>query len=378
MSYVALDRIAEIGARNHPLLKEKLKQTDVPRMSLGKTLTDEELLGKLGGYGVNFTRTSFRKIASEYLSAEALSQWVHKKYLIKDNDQQVDWVWISLAVLWERWFPEQPSLEMIDDRMQKGYTEKENNNFTQAINDWLWTWNLLLEIAQEQDIHSVREFDHVFGGTQSLFNWSQDFDNALWDMGLKEPKFLQERIQFAEGFIKQFRDTYFVRRFIASAADTYFKLGEKEKAYHLFEESLGSDPKWGWGWIHWSDCYQMKYKSNPPILERSEGILKQGLAVPGVEDRFYMLERLVEVLDDMRKVSESETFKVELENARLEKAKHEKKTVRTAPDIPRIPRNTKSLSQPAPKVLVKVGRKVGRNEPCLCGSGKKFKKCCLL
>jgi preprotein translocase subunit SecA len=31
---------------------------------------------------------------------------------------------------------------------------------------------------------------------------------------------------------------------------------------------------------------------------------------------------------------------------------------------------------PAPAVAVKAGGKVGRNEPCPCGSGKKFKKCC--
>ena len=27
--------------------------------------------------------------------------------------------------------------------------------------------------------------------------------------------------------------------------------------------------------------------------------------------------------------------------------------------------------------IAKAGPKVGRNDPCLCGSGKKFKKCCL-
>jgi preprotein translocase subunit SecA len=25
---------------------------------------------------------------------------------------------------------------------------------------------------------------------------------------------------------------------------------------------------------------------------------------------------------------------------------------------------------------IKSGKKIGRNEPCLCGSGKKFKHCC--
>jgi uncharacterized protein YecA (UPF0149 family) len=29
-----------------------------------------------------------------------------------------------------------------------------------------------------------------------------------------------------------------------------------------------------------------------------------------------------------------------------------------------------------PQAPVRVGRKIGRNEPCPCGSGKKFKRCC--
>ena len=32
------------------------------------------------------------------------------------------------------------------------------------------------------------------------------------------------------------------------------------------------------------------------------------------------------------------------------------------------------LNPPKPK---KAGPKVGRNDPCPCGSGKKFKKCCM-
>jgi preprotein translocase subunit SecA len=29
-----------------------------------------------------------------------------------------------------------------------------------------------------------------------------------------------------------------------------------------------------------------------------------------------------------------------------------------------------------PKPVKRVGKKVGRNDPCPCGSGKKYKKCC--
>lgn len=32
-----------------------------------------------------------------------------------------------------------------------------------------------------------------------------------------------------------------------------------------------------------------------------------------------------------------------------------------------------SFQQP----VIRIGEKVGRNDPCPCGSGKKYKKCCL-
>ncbi len=36
----------------------------------------------------------------------------------------------------------------------------------------------------------------------------------------------------------------------------------------------------------------------------------------------------------------------------------------------------KAASPPRPKTVVRATEKVGRNEPCPCGSGKKYKKCC--
>ena len=35
-----------------------------------------------------------------------------------------------------------------------------------------------------------------------------------------------------------------------------------------------------------------------------------------------------------------------------------------------------ALPMPASPMDAVAGRKVGRNEPCPCGSGKKYKKCC--
>jgi len=34
------------------------------------------------------------------------------------------------------------------------------------------------------------------------------------------------------------------------------------------------------------------------------------------------------------------------------------------------------ISEPAPQPIRRTGPEVGRNDPCPCGSGKKYKKCC--
>ena len=39
-----------------------------------------------------------------------------------------------------------------------------------------------------------------------------------------------------------------------------------------------------------------------------------------------------------------------------------------------MPKGEKNINY---KTKVKTGRKIGRNQPCPCGSGKKYKKCCL-
>jgi uncharacterized protein YecA (UPF0149 family) len=44
-------------------------------------------------------------------------------------------------------------------------------------------------------------------------------------------------------------------------------------------------------------------------------------------------------------------------------------------DLPRVPVNKLELD--ISSLLKKVGHKISRNAPCICGSGKKFKRCCL-
>jgi uncharacterized protein YchJ len=48
-----------------------------------------------------------------------------------------------------------------------------------------------------------------------------------------------------------------------------------------------------------------------------------------------------------------------------------------APQEPKEPKIVHSNAQSRPVQIVRSAPKVGRNEPCPCGSGQKFKRCCL-
>ena len=171
-------------------------------------------------------------------------------------------------------------------------------------------------------------------------------------------------------------------------AESYYQVGETDKAEALYREWLKADPCWGWGWIGWSDCYRFT-RTESRDLKRSEQLLREGLSVVKVRDRPDLAERLADLYEEQGRGEEAEEFQ--------RQAKRNAPTIETRLDVgpgDRVLREKttitfgdeglplRELSKVAAMLrgtssLAAVGRqKVGRNEPCPCGSGKKFKKCC--
>ena len=128
-------------------------------------------------------------------------------------------------------------------------------------------------------------------------------------------------------------------------AESYFELGETGKAEALYRDWLQADPRWGWGWIGWSDGYGFT-RTQLQDWSRAEQILREGLAAEQVRDRRDMLERLADVCEEQGRKGEAAELR-------------------------------KQVKRSAAVAATRVTKpKIGRNEPCPCGSGKKFKKCC--
>ncbi len=55
----------------------------------------------------------------------------------------------------------------------------------------------------------------------------------------------------------------------------------------------------------------------------------------------------------------------------------EKLAGKKAPDVPQRKPPVPQLTRPSSPVRAEIKQRVGRNDPCSCGSGKKFKNCCI-
>src|SRR4051812_881723 len=160
-----------------------------------------------------------------------------------------DWIWICLEALWRRWFPDRPSFEMLDDKMQAGYDLIGSRDAAAACRTWLDAWTDVLDLLDKGRIQSIREFDSRFRGTQCLFNWIQDLEDELWNAGLENRQFLRARITVCEEGLRRFQDDALMTENRRRAlAESYYELGEADKTEALYWEWLEADPCWGWGW----------------------------------------------------------------------------------------------------------------------------------
>jgi hypothetical protein len=308
------------------------------------------------------------------------------------RDAEVDWVWIATTCLWERWQPDLANMEMVDDKMQAGYAALETGDSLQICRPWLETWHAILDIIDRAELDSLDEFDDRFGGTQSVFNWVQDLETELHDAGLEEPRFFHERISLCETMLDRFPDgTLSVDNFKAALAESHFELGDREAGDRLFRDWLEETPQWGSGWITWSDCYWLFASPEHKDAARAEQILQEGLASPDVENRTHILERLQLLYEETGRDEEAEGVCEEIAQEREPKTTT---TVRVDSDpmqvkhtydfgeeglpLEELPNLAQSL-QPGRSAgggSFEGQPRVGRNDPCPCGSGKKFKKCC--
>jgi len=179
-------------------------------------------------------------------------------------------------------------------------------------------------------------------------------------------------------------------------AESCFQAGMTDRAEELFRSWLADDPTWGWGWIGWADCY-LPRTGKPGNYGRAEELLRRGYSAPGARDRDCIAERLQDLCRQTGHPREAAEFGQQAERLRCSAPAmtvSRRLVLADDDDGPAAIRETTRLDfgpeglplDQFPGVMQALTArssstsaravKVGRNAPCPCGSGKKFKKCC--
>jgi len=173
---------------------------DCPTRSDAATLSDEQLLEKLRGFGLEVDRAELERLCAGALSVEEVARPLLDRCGVgaREGRPHEDWIWLCLLELWRRWWPERVCVEFLGDKIQAGYDALERGEATTAAAIWLDAWSDVVRLCELTGIDSIREFDDRFSMYQSLFNWSQDLEDALWNAGREDPELLRARIAVCE------------------------------------------------------------------------------------------------------------------------------------------------------------------------------------
>lgn len=267
-----------------------------------RELSTKQIIRKLKDFGVKFSEKKFLADVKRFHSAEDLAKHWEKIYPINAAGFDVDFIWMAAIVLWERLAPGVFSSETLDDLMQEGYDLLDSCRVVEACAIWLQIWEQL-KPRFTAEMKSIRDADQIFSGTQSLYNWCQQFEQELGNAGIEDSVFREKRIQYCREFCALFPESppLILINMKRAEAEALFELGRIEEGDRAFETLIEEFPDSSWGYVGWGDMYSIFRPEEyvPFNYEKAEKIYRLGLE-RATEDREVLLSRL-EALEEERK-----------------------------------------------------------------------------
>jgi hypothetical protein len=268
------------------------------RSSPDSRLGPEELVSRLRGLGVDASRDAFLELARRRTSAWAVSDvWrgrAEKRLSVRDDD----FLGIAACALWEHYCPERASVEMLDDWMQEGYELSRSGKGPHACDRWAEVWEVIRG-RLEPHMDTCESATPVFDGTQSLFNWIQDYRTELLNAAVGEPRYALAGVRLCEQALAQFHGESFLFRlnFRADLGVFHFRAGQPEEGERVLRALIRDHPDCAAGYVTLSECL-CEMPAGPSALdrERAAALLEEALARPVTDaDDYDVAARLADL-----------------------------------------------------------------------------------
>ena len=235
-------------------------------------------------------------------------------------------------------------------------------------------WEGIKELFAEGYAENIDDLDKKYKWTQWIINYVQDLEMELRNAGVDDPAYHIKRIGYCRELLERCgSDELLIANTRCAMAEAHFDAGDEAECDRLFKEWLEEDPDWALGYLAWSECHQSK--DGGAGNAKAEEILLAGYARNGLCENPELVARLMALYEDTGKPDKAREYE-EVFSGLLSKMPGAEEADRAFKEALLEMRRAKpggaAYDKPAPARVVKIGR----NEPCPCGSGKKYKKCC--
>lgn len=205
-----------------------------------RSLTTKQIIQKLSERGINYDQDRFIAMCRKKNSAWDVADLLWPKQAKSFARNVSDIVCLAACILWERLYDEKKltkvSVEMLDDWMEKGYKESDKDLF-KACRIWLKVWETF---KKDYDLanRSFEKIDSEFNGSQSLFNWCQDFEMALINASIDSKEYAEIGVAYLNEFIACFADEndLFINQFKSSLGECYCRSGDQQTGEKVIRE----------------------------------------------------------------------------------------------------------------------------------------------
>lgn len=228
-------------------------------------------------------------------------------------------------------------LQAIDN----GYEKLLSGRSSEALKIWLPTWNAALDLLIKADCKNQKDISVLLG--DAFLNWFFDFDTALMESDMQS-----ERLDFNR-YVLTISDYMDQSNTRLNVAESLAALGRYEEAESMLSKWLDEDPLWSFGWTCWANI----------LLDNEKK-----------DKAFEIIERGMETLENSTKDVDLQFFYPNAEEVYRRLGKAERVAYCANKD------RELALNWNPKQIPFTGFSKVGRNDPCNCGSGKKYKKCC--
>jgi tetratricopeptide (TPR) repeat protein len=305
-------------------------------------MTNDEIVKKLKELVPAFDLDSFVTKIGKYLSCEDLTETEYYP-LATFSDADEDFIWMACGELWRRLVPDKPAVELVAEQVDRLAEE-----IMKAGQKERWK-EVYCRSREALDLICLRTIEETSTGRclrrdfyEKLRNATfYDFDNLFDELirilvGHEE---YQRVIDIAEVFGNATGND----SVLEYKAESLFGLGRKDEGERLYQEIINRNPDDPWCLLHAGDCCidygEEDFLKARDYYLKALAIAQKHFREPGGKDELRAVYlRLIEIAYETGETDTAERYE----------------------------RLLKSLE----------ARKVGRNDPCPCGSGKKYKKCC--